>query len=376
MTTTNILIVEDESIIALDIKRSLMSLGYHVVAIADTGEAALDLAAQTHPDLVLMDIRLRGEMDGITAAHYLREHLNLPVVFLTAHADEATLNQAKLTQPFGYVVKPFEAHDLSTAVEIALSRHQAECSIQLALQKERELHNLKTQFVSIVSHEFRNPLSSIQFCLDLLNRQEHHFTAEKKQVYIERAQGAVERMKQLLEDVLVVGEAESGDLQFNPMPIDLFWFCREILEDLQQTTTTGHTLTLSTNQAHASEYPFYSFDTKLLRHILSNLLSNAIKYSPQGSEVSLEVICQPGQVVFCIKDSGIGIPEADQEKLFTPFFRAGNVNAIPGTGLGLCIVKKCVDAHGGAIAVESQVGVGTTFTITLPAHTPPSQELR
>ncbi len=107
-------------------------------------------------------------------------------------------------------------------------------------------------------------------------------------------------------------------------------------------------------------------DEKLLRHILSNLLSNAIKYSPQGGTVHFEVICQPEEVIFHIQDEGIGISVADQAQLFDSFYRASNVGTISGTGLGLAIVKKSVDLYGGKIAIHSEVGVGTTFTVTLP----------
>jgi signal transduction histidine kinase len=109
-------------------------------------------------------------------------------------------------------------------------------------------------------------------------------------------------------------------------------------------------------------------DKKLLGHIVTNLLSNAIKYSPQGGTIQFDLICNATLVVFRIQDSGIGIPKQDLEKLFDSFGRASNVGTIQGTGLGLAIVKRCIDLHGGKITVESELGVGTTFTVTLPLN--------
>ena len=118
--TTHILVIEDESIIALDIADGLRRLGYRVVAVVPSGEQAIQKAAETHPDLVLMDIKLKGDMDGVQAAEHIRAELDIPVIFLTAFADEATLQRAKITQPFGYLLKPFEDRELHSAIEIAL----------------------------------------------------------------------------------------------------------------------------------------------------------------------------------------------------------------------------------------------------------------
>lgn len=134
------------------------------------------------------------------------------------------------------------------------------------------------------------------------------------------------------------------------------------MEEIQFTASKAHTITF----ACKCECPQAYMDQKLLWHILTNLLSNAIKYSPQGGTVHLELSCQNGEATIQIKDDGIGIPPTDQERLFEVFHRAKNVGKIPGTGLGLSIVKKFVDLHGGQITVNSEVGVGTTFTVLLP----------
>ncbi len=139
MSGAKILVVEDESIIAKDIQNMLKNLGYEVPAIAFTAEEAIEKAAETRPDLVLMDIRLRGDMDGIKAAEQIRSQLDVPVVYLTAYADADTLERAKLTEPFGYIVKPFEERDLHTTVEVALYRHELESKLKEKESIERHL---------------------------------------------------------------------------------------------------------------------------------------------------------------------------------------------------------------------------------------------
>ena len=170
-------------------------------------------------------------------------------------------------------------------------------------------------------------------------------------------------MTQLLNDVLLIGQAEVGKLDFSPQTIDLNQFCRDLVEEMQ-ISTQSHKIAWNSEGSCINA----NIDEKLLRHILSNLLANALKYSPQGGVVHFELICTPQAAIFRVQDSGIGIPLAEQANLFDSFYRASNVGTISGTGLGLAIVKKSVDLHDGKIAVESEIGVGTTFTVTLPLN--------
>jgi signal transduction histidine kinase len=178
-------------------------------------------------------------------------------------------------------------------------------------------------------------------------------------------------MTQLLEDVLTIGRAEAGKLEFQPAPMDLAAFCHKIVENMQELADEEH---ISSHHQHRltlvtqGDCSNVQMDAKLLEHIVSNLLSNGLKYSPEGGTVQFDLICDGESAVFHIRDCGIGIPQKDLEQLFESFRRASNVGTIPGTGLGLAIVKKCVELHGGTITVDSVVGTGTTFTVTLPKH--------
>jgi DNA-binding LytR/AlgR family response regulator len=135
MSKTNVLVVEDESIVSKDIQQSLKKLGYNVVGAASTGEKAVELALETKPDIVLMDIMLKGEMNGIQAADEIRSKINIPVIYLTAYADEGTLSRAKVTEPYGYIIKPFKEIDIHTSIEMAIYKHKKESDIR----KERDL---------------------------------------------------------------------------------------------------------------------------------------------------------------------------------------------------------------------------------------------
>jgi len=362
MSNAKLLIVEDEEIVAFDIESTLKGLGYEVQGIIAFGEEVSASVSKIQPDLVLMDIRLKGSMDGIQAAKEIKSEFNIPVVYLTAHADISTLERAKITEPFGYVLKPFEEKELQTTIEMALSRHQAEERIRQALEKEKEISELKSSFISMASHEFRTPLATIRSSTDLLQRYCRDFMDEKKSKHFQQIETSVTQMTQLLDDVLVIGTAEAGKLDFDPAPLDLLDFCGNIVEELQLNAGRQHTI-FFTSQGDCADI---CMDESLLRKILTNLLSNAIKYSPGSKAVFFELVCENDVVIFRIQDQGIGISLEEQKQLFEPFFRATNVGKIKGTGLGLSIVKKCVDLHGGKITVDSEVGIGTTLTVTIP----------
>ena len=367
-----ILIVEDESIIALDLQTSLQHAGYAIVGVASSGEEAIALAQHQQPDLILMDIRLRGQIDGIEAAQKIREQQSCPVVFLTAHTDSQTLDRAKLTDPFGYLTKPFDDHSLMTTIEIALARYASEQAIREALVKQREFNELRSRFVAVVSHEFRNPLNTILFSTELLHRYETRLAPDRRELYFQRIHGAVKRMHDMLDDVLIIGETDAGKLACQPEPLAIAQFCQDLISEMQPEDAPICPIVF-TYEVASSLPPDVQpvVDRKLLFHILGNLLSNAVKYSPIGSLVIFDLSLTPETVQFRIQDHGIGIPEKDLAELFHDFHRASNARAIPGTGLGLSIVKQCVEVHGGSILVDSQENHGSTFLVTIPVPTEP-----
>lgn len=255
-------------------------------------------------------------------------------------------------------------------------RKQAEEETLKALAKEKELNQLKSHFVSMVSHEFRTPLTSILSSADLLEYYQEDFPdskGDKKLQAIQRIQSVSVNMTQMIDDVLLIGHAESGNLQCNRKPLDLVQFCQKLVEDMQFIDNGLHGIELILSNPSLPA----CIDEKLLRHILTNLLSNALKYSPQGMPVQLELCDRQNLAIFHVKDRGIGIPPEDLPHLFEPFQRCRNVGTISGTGMGLAIVKKCVEIHGGEISVKSEVSTeerlgSTTLTVILPRFSLPS----
>lgn len=244
------------------------------------------------------------------------------------------------------------------------ARKQAEEKIRNALTQAEKLNELKSGFISMVSHEFRNPLNGILAATQLLERYGEQWSKEKKQDFFQRIKTGVKKLTELIDDVLFIGKTDTGRLEVKSAPLNLEKFSRDLVEEIKLSTGSQHRI----NSSAQGQYTKACLDEKLLRHILTNLLTNALKYSPQGSTVHFNLICQDREVNFQIQDEGIGIPPEDRERLFESFHRAGNVKNIPGTGLGLAIVKRCVDLQGGKIAVTSEVGAGTTFTVTLPLN--------
>lgn len=279
---------------------------------------------------------------------------------------ELTLHSAEGIKHFEYTISRMGngSNNIDAAVidlKDITKQKQAETEINLALEKQKEINELKTRFISIVSHEFRNPLAKIFLSADLLKNYGHKWTEEENKKHLNYIVVAAKQTKQALDDMLVINQAETGKLKFQPGLLDLENFCGKIVREIQAIADKGHTITFTVS-GHTSA----CLDEKLLRPILTNLLLNAIKYSPADSNIEFDLICQDGKAILQIKDSGIGIRVDDQARLFTSFYRGSNVGNIEGIGLGLSIVKQCVDLHGGEISIESEVGVGTKVTVTLP----------
>jgi signal transduction histidine kinase len=241
---------------------------------------------------------------------------------------------------------------------------QVEDKMRLALEEEKELNELKSRFITMASHEFRTPLTAIRTATEILEKFGDVASSEKKREYFQRIRSAIQNIDQLMEDVLTIGKADAGKLEFKPTWLHLEESCYEILEEIQLGVGADHSISFT---PHCNGQEAY-LDLKLLRSILSNLLSNAVKYSSRGSEIRFKVTCLEQTAVFEIQDQGIGIPLEDQPKLFELFHRARNADTIRGTGLGLAIVKQCIELHQGDITFTSQENVGTIFRVELPLN--------
>jgi signal transduction histidine kinase len=241
-------------------------------------------------------------------------------------------------------------------------RKKTEAELLKSLAREKELSALKSNFVSMVSHEFRTPLGIIMSSAEILGEYFDQLEQADRNEHLVSIQKNTRRMADLMEEVLLLSRVEAGKLNLEPRALDLALFCRRLVDEVLSATNARCSIELTMEPVSEETYA----DERLLRHILTNLLTNAIKYSPEGAAVSFTMQRLGARARFQIADRGIGIPEADQKWLFNAFQRARNVGNIPGTGLGLVIVKRCVELHRGSIRIESAPGEGTTVFVEIP----------
>lgn len=241
-------------------------------------------------------------------------------------------------------------------------RKRAEEETRKALEKEREFNDLKTKFVSIASHEFRTPLSTILSSISLVDQYKKRGDLDKIDKHTTRVRSSVEHLTAILNDFLSLGKLEEGKIVAVQEPVHLPTLFQDVIEEIKASLKEGQNINLVIDSA----FDEIISDSRVLRNILFNLLSNASKYSNAGNAIDLSVKTNNEILTITIRDYGIGIPEEDHKHMFERFFRAGNVSNIQGTGLGLNIVKRYVDLLDGSINFISQYNEGTTFTVSVP----------
>jgi signal transduction histidine kinase len=387
----SILIVDDTVYNIQLLSLMLIRQGYKVQE-ATSGLEALDKVNQQLPDIILLDIRM-PDINGYEVCTRLKANpatKDVPIIFISSIEEPSEKVEAFSVGGVDYISKPFQLIEVLARIET----HLRLCSLQKRLQEqneqlqlsaevlsrslkhERELSQMKTDFISVVSHEFRTPLTTIQSASELLEYYE--WSKEEQVEQLHQIQSEVKHMTALMEDVLFLSRSNTNKVKLNLTKFNLLSFCSQLLRQMQRTFASDYSLNSflyisSTNTSienpHLQDdlpYILVRMDDKLLRQILTNLLTNAIKYSPQNKKVDFQITVEPEQVKFVVSDHGIGIPNEDLENLFSAFHRGKNVGILPGTGLGLSIVKNCIDIHNGSIFVESQLDIGTKFTVVLP----------
>ena len=330
--------------------------------------------------VILLDLTLPDSQGLASLEPLMAQFPQIPIVVLTNSSDEELALEAVRRGAQDYLTKRQVNLDIlvrsicysierkQTQEALRESKEALEMRFQQSTQelaKAQEMNKLKNEFVSMISHDFRNPLNTILLSAGLLEDSSDYLTKEQQMSYFGMIRTAIRDMDQLLTEVLLIGKADSGRLKCQLDPINLQTFCERIVETLRLNAIPNQEL-IFTTQGDPNQG---LWDGNILRHILNNLLGNALKYSPQGGIVSFDLINEGDRMVFRIQDQGIGIPQEELEKLFKPFYRASNVDKIAGTGLGLAIVHRCVEALGGEISVTSQVGAGTEFILSLPIIT-------
>jgi signal transduction histidine kinase len=360
----SVLIVEDESIVALDLQNQLRLMGYTIAGVANSGTEAIGKAAEMRPDLVLMDIKLQGTMDGVEAAHELRARLDIPVVYLTAYADDRMLERVKATEPFGYLLKPFEGRALQATIEIALYKHATEKRLR-AYTSALEARNRELDaFAHTVAHDLKAPLSTILGFAQVL--QTGQATLHDEDVRI-CAQGIVtggRKMLNVIDELLLLAEVRQGDVETKPL-------------DMASVVAAAQNRLGPTVERYQAEialpdtWPVALGYGPWVEEVWVNYLSNAIKYGGEppcvelGADVSQDGGALNGKARFWVRDNGRGLAEEEQGRLFVPFTRLDQTRA-KGHGLGLSIVRRIVEKLGGDVGVESEPGEGSLFYFALP----------
>jgi len=306
----------------------------------------------------------------ITTGFYLSRRITRPLLNVVRASTRVAQGDLDVrVKPSGNDEVSILAHSFNQMVaglREVTERRLREIELMKALEHERDLRVLKSRFISMVSHEFRTPLATILSSAEFLQNFGQEVPFQKRQKHLERIQHVVTNMTQLLEEVLFIGRSEAKRLEFNPIPVDLEAYCREIVDEIQATVSKTHSIQFV---CHGSPMDA-TIDPKLLRLALGNLLSNAVKYSPDGGLIHFGLYRRNGNFIFRIADKGIGIPLKDQAHLFETFHRGANVGSISGSGLGLYVAKMAVELHDGRITFKSQEGIGTTFALSIPCVEP------
>lgn len=356
MQKKRIVIVDDEPDFCKLTALGLRELGYDVLTATD-GQKALNLITENRPDLVLMDIGLTGEGDGIELSKQINSYWQIPVVYLTGHTDDETLNRAKATEPFGFVVKPVDCRELRITIEIALYKAKMESKLKQLNQKLEQANQTQKDFAHVVSHDLKAPLNGIRIlaewistnCANKMNKDDK----EQINLLITR----VDRMRNLIDGILQyssVGHAEEERVHVN---------LNELVRDVIDMTAPPENITITVE----NELPVIKCGQTRIMQVFQNLLSNAIKYMDKPTGV-IKIACveENDYWKFSIADNGPGIEEKYFDKIFELFRTLLPRNTNESTGIGLSTVKKIVEMYGGRVWVESKIGEGSIFFFTLP----------
>ncbi len=372
MTTVKILLIEDNLAEARMLQEILKGsiVKHFTLDHAQYLKKGIELLKQYQFDVILLDLSLPDShgLDSLIPLVNLAPHL--PIVVLTNTNDDRLALEALRRGAQDYLVKrQVNLENLARSICYAIERKQTEEELREAkvnlsneLVRAQEINEMKNTFVSMITHDFRNPLCTISLSTKLLENSRDRLTKEQQISYFQLIRGAIKDMDQLLTEILLIGRADSGRLSIDLQPIDLKDFCIHLWKSFQLQETDKHRYVLNIE----GDINQGLWDENILKHILNNLLSNALKYSPAGGSIQLIITRQDEAVSFEIADEGIGIPQEEQSQLFGPFYRATNVDNIAGTGLGLAIVHRCVEALEGTISFISEEGRGTTFKVILP----------
>ena len=357
--TDKVLIVEDEKIIAMELEHQIKQLGYAVVGPVASGEAALQNAEIARPDLALMDIRIQGPADGIQIAEELRYRFDIPVIYLTAHADQTTIERAKLTEPLGYLLKPWREHELQAAIKVALYKHKM----------NKALEQRQADFLAMLTHDIQNPLQLVLGYTDVLAEELEANGLQQAGRLLNQMRDNILSTSDLVANYSALLAIEGGRFPLASERVQL----NEILKQVEtRYVAEAARRSLRFDMRLTDDLPLIEADVSALERVFANLVHNALKFTPPGGHVVVTSTRQGEAVVVSVRDTGPGIPADELPALFEKYWRHKRHAHQDGSGLGTFIVKSLVEAHGGRVEVESVLGTGTCFKVILPLPSLPA----
>jgi len=364
-----VMIVEDNHVNAVYLKKVLCNLGYHIYHTSETGDDSIQYLKESFPDMpdiILMDIMFPGVMDGIDAAEYIMTNYNIPVIYLTSYSQDQILDRAKKTVPYGYVLKPFQKHEIKATIEIALYKHQ----VNIQLQKEKEekeqlilrlkrLNDDLKHFIHGVSHDLHEPIRTIVCFSELLKNHLNDNQDKEIDFFINLIINSASRIKSFMNSVLSYTILNTTEKEFEWVETkDIFDHAVNNLNCMIRETQASIQYSLPMPKLYG--------DKNQLIQVFQNLISNSIKYcSQQQPEIKINVNESDTEWQVSFQDNGIGIENKYFDKIFLMFKRIHSKEEYPGDGLGLSICKRIIEFHHGRIWLTSEPGVGTTFYFTI-----------
>ena len=355
-----ILLVEDELIVATSIAQSLEKAGYEVSDIASSAEEALAAVERRSPDLILMDIRIKGPSDGVETARRLHEDIHrVPIIFLTAQADGSTVERAKATQPYGYLVKPVSPASLVSTIEVALHKSAIDRKLEQREEALRRVNQELEQFAYAAAHDLQEPLRNVGLATEILFLRLGGQFDDDTDNLLKTAMASSLKMQAMVRDLL----AYARSLQVNEGTV--VWADPHIV-----LSTVVKNLEIDIAEKHAKiswdQMPLLRVSELHLRQILQHLVQNSLTYSGDKPPcIHISVIARNEFVVVSVKDNGIGIPAQLHSRAFGLFKRLHDVGT-SGTGIGLALCKRIVEHNGGKIWIESNPDEGITVLFSVP----------
>lgn len=370
MAMERILVVEDDAVARLDIQSALERGGYLVAGTATSGEKAIQLADTLSPDLVLMDIRLDGEMDGVEAANEVTRRFNIPVIYLTVYADDETLQWAKVSGPMGFLLKPVDYKELKSAIEVGLYKHQMEQELVKARKSAEAANRAKTSFLATVSHELRTPMNGVLGMTELLLLSD---LGEPYRENVQLIKDSAMSLLSALNQIIDYSKIEASSLKVREIDFRLEDLLTGILSQYERTAQNKG---IKVGYTVSPDMPgWLRGDSGKMRQVLGNLINNGVKFTNAG-QVMVDVTPVEGRssedgvidVQILVTDTGIGIPSYRVEEMFESFTLAEDhlSHESGGLGLGLAIVHRLVTVMGGTISCSSEEDKGSVFSCLIP----------